>query len=339
MVPTADMTRLPLSNAPVLRSTDADEFRTFMARHGRTVDMRDGRRNRAFIANAVYLPNVYVGAVAYGLPIDVRASADRPDYALQFRLCGDLATVTGKTSFTCDAERAAIGSPGIDQALVSSADCVRLPVSISQDAMTRQLAALLGTAVATPVVFDPTLDLAHGSGRSIASGVGWAIAQLERDGALMANPLFVAQFEQFIMTSLLLGQPSNYRVLLESSAKSIAPRDVKRVIDYIEAHADLPLTVADLVAVAGVSGRTLFQHFRDFKGMSPIAYLRKVRFKRARDELLHAEGDLRVTDAATKWGFAHLGRFSIGYRRLFGESPSQTLRAAGRSASARRLPS
>ena len=336
MIPTADMNRLPLSNAPVLRSTDADEFLTFMARHGRTVDMRNDRRGRAFIANAVYLPNVYVGAVAYGLPLDVHASADRPDYALQFRLAGELAAVTGKTSFACGPERAAIGSPGVDQALVSSADCVRLPVSISQAAMTRQLAALLGTAVTTPVVFDPTLDLDRGSGRSIASGVGWAIAQLERDGSLMANPLFVSQFEQFIMTNLLFGQPSNYRALLEASTKLIAPRDVKRVIDYIEAHADLPLTVADLVAVAGVSGRTLFQHFRDFKGMSPMAYLRKVRFERARAELLSAEGDLRVTDAATKWGFAHLGRFSIGYRRLFGESPSQTLRAAGGFQSARR---
>jgi AraC-like DNA-binding protein len=337
MAPTADINRLPLSNAPVLRSTDADEFRTFMARHSRTVDMPDGRRDRAFLANAVYLPNVYVGAVAYGRPVDIRASEDRPDYAIQFRLDGELAAVTGRVSFACSAERAAIGSPGIDQALFSSADCVRLPVSISQDAMTRQLTALLGTAVATPVVFDPTLDLDRGSGRSIASGVGWAIAQLERDGSLMANPLFVSQFEQFIMTSLLLGQPSNYRVLLERSARLIAPRDVKRVIDYIEAHAELPLAVADLVAVAGVSGRTLFQHFRDFKDMSPMAYLRKVRFERVRDELLRADGDLRVTDAATKWGFAHLGRFSIGYRRLFGESPSQTLRGAGGSRSARRL--
>ena len=27
-----------------------------------------------------------------------------------------------------------------------------------------------------------------------------------------------------------------------------------------------------------------------------------------------------------KWGFCHLGRFAVEYRRRFGESPSQTLR-------------
>lgn len=33
-----------------------------------------------------------------------------------------------------------------------------------------------------------------------------------------------------------------------------------------------------------------------------------------------------VTDIALKWGFAHLGRFAIEYKRAFGESPSATLR-------------
>jgi AraC-like DNA-binding protein len=29
-----------------------------------------------------------------------------------------------------------------------------------------------------------------------------------------------------------------------------------------------------------------------------------------------------------RWGFAHLGRFSIEYKERFGESPSQSLRAS-----------
>jgi AraC-like DNA-binding protein len=328
MLTSTATSRLPLSNAPILRAEDPDEIRTFLAKKNLSIDVRDGRHQRAFpgAVNAVYLPNMYVSTIAYGLPVGVHAPAERLDYALQFRLAGDLAAVTGSTSFACTRERAAIGSPGLEQTVVSSADCTRLAVSISRDAVTRHLAALLGEPVRTPLVFDPSLALDRGSGRSVASGVSWAIAQLERDGSLFANALFAAQFEQFLMTTLLVGQPSNYTDRLESGPPLIAPGDVKRVIDFIEAHADQPLTLADLVAISGVSGRTLFQHFRDFKGMSPMAYLRKVRFERARDDLQHGDGAPRVTEVATRWGFAHLGRFSIGYRRAFGESPSETAR-------------
>lgn len=37
-----------------------------------------------------------------------------------------------------------------------------------------------------------------------------------------------------------------------------------------------------------------------------------------------------VTEIATALGFVELGRFSVEYRRAFGESPSETLRQAFR---------
>jgi hypothetical protein len=36
----------------------------------------------------------------------------------------------------------------------------------------------------------------------------------------------------------------------------------------------------------------------------------------------------RVTDIATEHGFWELGRFSVNYRHIFGETPSVTLRRA-----------
>jgi len=86
------------------------------------------------------------------------------------------------------------------------------------------------------------------------------------------------------------------------------------------------VTLADLVAAAGVAGRTLLQHFRDAKGVSPIRYLRNARFAKVREALARAQPGDSVTAIAMSWGFTHMGRFAVEYRKRFGESPSETLR-------------
>jgi transcriptional regulator GlxA family with amidase domain len=101
---------------------------------------------------------------------------------------------------------------------------------------------------------------------------------------------------------------------------------VKRAVDFIEAHLHLPITLADITAATGVPGRTLQQHFKDHRGVSPMRYLHDARFVRAREALLRAEADQSVTQIAMRWGFYHLGRFAVGYRKRFGETPSQTHR-------------
>jgi AraC family ethanolamine operon transcriptional activator len=51
-----------------------------------------------------------------------------------------------------------------------------------------------------------------------------------------------------------------------------------------------------------------------------------LRLSQARRALLCADAELvTVTEIATCFGFVELGRFSVEYRRMFGESPSQTL--------------
>ena len=39
-------------------------------------------------------------------------------------------------------------------------------------------------------------------------------------------------------------------------------------------------------------------------------------------------GTLSVAALAARWGFTHLGRFAMEYRRRYGHYPSQTLRTS-----------
>jgi len=51
-----------------------------------------------------------------------------------------------------------------------------------------------------------------------------------------------------------------------------------------------------------------------------------LRLSHAREALLAADRKLTtVTKVAAAFGFGELGRFSVEYRKAFGESPSQTL--------------
>jgi transcriptional regulator GlxA family with amidase domain len=51
-----------------------------------------------------------------------------------------------------------------------------------------------------------------------------------------------------------------------------------------------------------------------------------LRLSSARRALLSADGTIaKVTEIAMSFGFAELGRFSVEYKKAFGESPSQTL--------------
>jgi AraC-like DNA-binding protein/TolB-like protein len=113
---------------------------------------------------------------------------------------------------------------------------------------------------------------------------------------------------------------------LEPSTATLFPRGVRRALDAMSANLEHNWSLLDLASAAGVSSRTLQRQFRDFFGKAPGVALRDMRFERARRELLQGVPDARVMDVALRCGFPHLGRFSIEYRRRYGETPSRTLK-------------
>lgn len=87
-----------------------------------------------------------------------------------------------------------------------------------------------------------------------------------------------------------------------------------------------PASSDSMAELLGVSRRTLFHAFRTSLGMGPYQFDRLIRLHQLRRALIHAFPESsQVTVLAVDHGFSHLGRLSVDYRNLFGESPRTTL--------------
>jgi AraC family ethanolamine operon transcriptional activator len=98
-------------------------------------------------------------------------------------------------------------------------------------------------------------------------------------------------------------------------------------MEYLGATKTHAVTLPELCRVVRTSARTLTRVFHDAFRISPARYLRLRRLGQVRAHLRRGvPRPETVTSAALRFGFSELGRFSVEYRRLFGESPSTTLR-------------
>jgi len=102
---------------------------------------------------------------------------------------------------------------------------------------------------------------------------------------------------------------------------------VRSAEEFALSRAGERIHVSDLCLAAAVSERTLESAFKEVTGISPMAYLVRLRLHRVHAALLAAEpGATRISAEALKWGFWHFGEFSQAYKQCFGELPSVTLR-------------
>jgi AraC-like DNA-binding protein len=96
---------------------------------------------------------------------------------------------------------------------------------------------------------------------------------------------------------------------------------VGRVMAWIRAHLDEPLSVDELARVAGMSRSALHRHFQAVTGLGPMQYQKRMRLLEAR-RLMVANG--RQADvAAYAVGYGSATQFSRDYSRMFGTPPAR----------------
>jgi AraC-like DNA-binding protein len=103
-------------------------------------------------------------------------------------------------------------------------------------------------------------------------------------------------------------------------------RIVRIAEDHVLSRPGANVYVTDLCKAAGVSERSLEYAFKAVMGLTPVAYLTRLRLHRVRQALLAAApGSTSVSTEALRWGFWHFGEFARAYKECFGEYPSDTL--------------
>jgi AraC-like DNA-binding protein len=114
-----------------------------------------------------------------------------------------------------------------------------------------------------------------------------------------------------------------------SGSKIDSRRLTRTCIEYAETIRRAP-TGRELCQVAHVSGRRLRAAFADVYGVPPSRFFQFWALGAAHQRLMEADPrSAFVADIAHEHGFAHSGRFAGMYKRLYGESPSTTLRISG----------
>jgi AraC-like DNA-binding protein len=212
-----------------------------------------------------------------------------------------------------------------------------LLVNIELEELNRRVADILERPVTGQLDFKPELDMSTGATllmRQVASSLRVGFAS---PGEPLARaPIAAANLTEALFQMVIETQPHRLSQDMHRRAGAV-PRHVKRAIDFMMANLGKPLTLTEVAVNCGVSVSGLHQGFREFKMVTPMAYLRYLRLEAAHRDLKNAQAGQSVGDTALKWGFSHAGRFATDYATRYGCLPSETLRIAlrGTAVSAR----
>ncbi|MBB4237245.1 AraC family transcriptional regulator [Rhizobium esperanzae] len=203
---------------------------------------------------------------------------------------------------------------GLDGAWEDDRECVILRLMISKDLFHRAAIDLgRDPAAAMAPKFqlrDPRLE-----------AIAWALkAELEADvpsDHLYADTLATA-------LALRLVEAGNGSSRPADIGRAFSSRQKRMLVDYIEDNLDMPLSLAELARVAGLSLSHLKTQFRGSFGMPPHQYVMHRRISRA--EALIRNSSLPLSQIALEAGFAHQSHMANSMKRLLGISPGTIAR-------------
>jgi AraC-like DNA-binding protein len=315
-----------LTAHPLIRTVDLDDARDQVSRvfcaHRLTAVGPSARVNLEH--NRSNLIDLSLHFIDYGTAVRIVPGELTAFYLVQIPLHGASEIRCGRASIVSTPDLAAVPNPTESLDMAWGFESPHLVVHIPRARVEAGLSSLLGAEARTPLRFELGMDLTGGPGLRWRTLVDLLLADAELPQPRM-HPLVRDQLEDALVLSLITSQPNNYSDSIVRRREPYAPKAIRAAMELCESAGDNPVSVSGLACMVGVSVRALQEGFRRHVGITPMAYLRDARLRRAHDELLHAPTGTTVAEIAYRWGFTHLGRFAHSYAARFGELPSETL--------------
>jgi len=149
--------------------------------------------------------------------------------------------------------------------------------------------------------------------------IGWMM-QAEDNDAYPGGRLFTDSLASALAARLLALQ-SRKTLTTAKPGRALPAWRLRHVVEYIEAHLDEDLTLAELASVAGFSLSHFKPLFKQAVGMPVHRFVLERRVERARTLLL--QGGKSMSEIALEAGFAHPSHMARCLRRLLGVGPRQ----------------
>ena len=312
----------PLDTFPIIRSRNVEEVREAVV--GSYGALRLGLPPQAegfdVRANHWQSRNIGLSYCGYGASVELDFPAAN-FFRQQISLSGSSALMVGRIEKQVTSEESCVVPPETPIEVAFAPGYEQLVLRIEADALFSKLAALIGSIPSRKIVFARTTGVGIANIRRLLT---FFAGELDSASNVLSPAL--VELEQALIVSFLCNNLHNYSALLESRSRPAATWQVRRAEEYIVANWDQPITIEDLARETSSSARSLFRQFGRSRGQSPMAFLKEVRLRHARDMLERTRLNLSVTETALACGFGNLGHFAKDYFKRFGERPSETLK-------------
>ncbi len=173
-------------------------------------------------------------------------------------------------------------------------------------------------------------DTAEKSGSELALGLG-RMNEALMDAALrlvrlLNTPSDIGALSPLVVRELLYRalQGELGGMIRRFAAFGTLSQRIAGAVRRLQDEFDKPLKVEELAAQAHMSESSLYTHFKEVTGLTPIQYQKRIRLQEARRLLLSETNE--AAEAAYRVGYESPSQFSREYARMFGLPPAKDMK-------------
>lgn len=316
----------PLDRFRSFETKDVDEARQIVGRHfcSHRLDRASASGRFDACQNRLAGQHLSLNYIRYGADVSIEPGELTDFYLIQVPLRGSADISNGRQSLVSTPKLASVLNPDRHTTMRWHAGCEQILLQIDRAFLHAVAEKMAGLPLAR-IRFAAGLDLARtdvaawsrcfrGLVQAVEAGEAFDSGDQRRQRLL----------EEALVGSLLACQANTASSLLERRESGAAPAILKRARTFIQERFRDEIGLLDISAHAGTTPRNLQILFKREYGAGPVQQLHDTRLAYARHLLLADADSLSIAEIAEASGHRHFGRFSVGYKKRFGESPRDT---------------